>query len=178
MIRFKDYNPVSEAIQYHADKQIPLSENVFRMGSEKYFNVFTEARQLWKDGKIEVDELSEWFLRETQLGEFATYAGEEVPLDMPMMEEEEKQELNKPKRGGSKKFYVYVKNQKGNVVKVEWGDTSGLSVKMNDPDARKSFAARHNCSEKKDKTKPGYWACNTPKYAGQLGLKGGGNFFW
>lgn len=182
MIRFKEFSAVSESVKYHADNQIPLSENVFRMGSDKYFEVFKEARILHQEGKIEVDELSEWFLTETELGEFGVYGEEEVPLDMPMLDESEYQgkdvELNKPSRGGSKKFFVYVKNQKGNVVKVEWGDTSGLSVKMNDPDARKSFAARHNCSEKKDKTKPGYWACNTPKYAGQLGLKGGGSFFW
>jgi hypothetical protein len=87
-------------------------------------------------------------------------------------------ELNEPKRGGSKKFYVYVKNEKGNVVKIEFGDTSGLSAKINDPEARASFAARHNCAEKKDKTSAGYWSCRLPYYAKQLGLSGGGNFFW
>jgi hypothetical protein len=73
---------------------------------------------------------------------------------------------------------VYVKNDKGNVIKVEFGDTSGLKAKINDPAARKSFAARHQCHLKKDKTKPGYWSCNLPRYASQLGLKGGGSFFW
>jgi len=71
-----------------------------------------------------------------------------------------------------------VKNDKGNVIKVEFGDTTGLTAKINDPDARKSFVARHKCDQKKDKTKPGYWACRLPMYAKALGLKGGGNFFW
>ena len=87
-------------------------------------------------------------------------------------------DLNKPKRGGSKKYYVYVKNDKGNVIKVEFGDDGGMTAKINDPEARKSFAARHNCDTKKDKTKAGYWSCNLPRYAKQLGLSGGGNYFW
>lgn len=111
--------------------------------------------------------------------DFGLFEGVRVPLEAPMVNEEnEDKPLNKPKRGGSKKFYVYVKNDKGNVVKVEWGDTSGLDVNYSDEKARASFAARHKCSEKKDKTKPGYWACNTPRYASQLGLKGGGDFYW
>jgi hypothetical protein len=90
----------------------------------------------------------------------------------------EKKPLNKPKRGGPKKFYVYVKTDSGNIKKVTWGDTTGLSTKINDKEARKSFAARHKCSQQKDKTKASYWACNTPRYAKQLGLSGGGNFYW
>ena len=53
MIRFKEFSAVSESVKYHADNMIPLSENVFRMGSEKYFEVFKEARALYKEGKIE-----------------------------------------------------------------------------------------------------------------------------
>ena len=55
---------------------------------------------------------------------------------------------------------------------------TGLKIKLDDKAARKSFAARHKCDQKTDKTKPGYWACNMPRYAKQLGLSGGGNFFW
>jgi hypothetical protein len=114
---------------------------------------------------------------ESDIGEQALYEGELVPLDHPLIEETQP-ELNKPKRGGNKKFFVYVKNDKGNVIKVEFGDTSGLNAKINDPKARASFAARHKCSTKKDKTKPGYWACRLPSFARELGLKGGGAFFW
>ena len=75
-----------------------------------------------------------------------------------------KVELNKPKRGGSKKFYVYVKNPKtGNIKKVEWG-ARGMSVGISDPKRRKSFAARHRCHLTKDKTTASYWACRTGRY--------------
>lgn len=87
--------------------------------------------------------------------------------------------LNKPKRGGPKKFYVYVKNPKsGNIKKVNFGDSGNLSVKINQPGARSSFAARHQCDKKKDKTKPGYWACNIGRYWKSLG--GSRNFsgYW
>lgn len=86
--------------------------------------------------------------------------------------------LNKPKRGGPKKFYVYVKNKKGNVVKVNFGGTTGLDVKIDEPGARASFAARHKCAQKKDKTKPGYWACNIGRYWKSLGGKRNFSGYW
>jgi len=67
-------------------------------------------------------------------------------------------ELNNPTRGDVKKYKVYVKNDKGNVVKVEFGDPN-MSIKRDDPKARKAFRARHNCDQKKDKTTAGYWSC-------------------
>ena len=66
--------------------------------------------------------------------------------------------LNNPTRGDVKKYKVYVKNDKGNVVKVEFGDPN-MSIKRDDPEARKNFRARHNCDQKKDKTTAGYWSC-------------------
>jgi len=87
--------------------------------------------------------------------------------------------LGKPKRGGSKKFYVYVMNPKTKKVKkVSFGDTSGLSAKINNPKARKAFADRHDCKNKKDKTKAGYWSCRLPRYASLLGLKGSYSGYW
>ena len=74
-------------------------------------------------------------------------------------------------------FYVFVRDG-DKIKKVTWGDTTGLSVKMNNPEARKSFAARHRCDQQKDKTKAAYWACNLPRYAKSLGMSGGGNFYW
>ena len=70
-----------------------------------------------------------------------------------------KVKLNDPIRGGSKKFYVYVKNAKGNIIKVSFGDTTGLSIKRDDPARRKSFRARHRCDTAKDKTSARYWSC-------------------
>ena len=87
---------------------------------------------------------------------------EEKYQDLEITEAEyqgKKVKLNDPIRGGSKKFYVYVKNEKGNVVKVSFGDTTGLSIKRDDPERRKSFRARHKCDQKKDKTTAGYWSC-------------------
>jgi len=84
-----------------------------------------------------------------------------------------KVKLNSPKRGGSKKFYVYVKNPKtGRVKKISWGDTTGLSVKAKDPGRVKSFVARHKCKQANDKTTARYWSCRTPRYK-SLGVKGG-----
>ena len=67
-------------------------------------------------------------------------------------------ELNNPTRGDVKKYKVYVKNDKGNVVKVEFGDPN-MSIKRDDPERRKNFRARHNCDQKEDKTTAGYWSC-------------------
>ena len=69
-----------------------------------------------------------------------------------------KVKLNKPIQGDVKKFKVYVKNSKGNVVKVNFGQ-KGMVIKKDNPEARKSFRARHKCDQKKDKTTAGYWSC-------------------
>ena len=78
-------------------------------------------------------------------------------------------ELNSPKRGGTRKFYVYVKNDKGNVVKVAFGDPNA-TIKNDDPKAAASFQARHRCAQQKDKTSAAYWSCNVARYAKSLGL--------
>ena len=76
--------------------------------------------------------------------------------------------LNKPTRGDVKKFKVYVKNDKGNVVKVNFGHggTSAkakgektMKIRKSNPKARKSFRARHNCDNAGPKTKARYWSC-------------------
>jgi hypothetical protein len=91
--------------------------------------------------------------------------GKEVPNCVPVNEnineaeyQGEKVKLNKPMKGDVMKFKVYVKNDKGNVVKVNFGDKD-MEIRRDDPEARKSFRARHKCDEKKDKTTAGYWSC-------------------
>jgi len=69
-----------------------------------------------------------------------------------------KVKLNDPIRGGSKKFYVYVKDG-DKVKKVSFGDTTGLSIKRDDPARRRNFRARHNCDNPGPKTKARYWSC-------------------
>ena len=97
------------------------------------------------------------------------------------LEEEKKQPaLGKPKRGGSKKFYVYVKDPKTKrIKKVSFGMAGGgLRAKLNNPKARKAFSARHNCPQKKDRTKASYWSCRLPRYAKLLGFKTTFSGFW
>ena len=97
--------------------------------------------------------------------EEAKYQGKEVAL-------------NKPKRGGAKAYYVYTRNPKtGKIIKVSFG-SGGLKAKINNPEARRNFAARHNCAQKKDKTKAGYWSCRLPRYASLLGLKSSFGGYW
>ena len=71
-----------------------------------------------------------------------------------------KVKLNDPSRSndGKKKFYVYVKNEKGNIVKVGFGDPN-MEIKRADPARRKSFRARHGCDNPGPKWKARYWSC-------------------
>jgi hypothetical protein len=167
----------SESIKYHLDNNKPITENIFRPGSEAFYNVIREARQLFDAGKINLCDIDKEIYESTDIGKFAYFNGELVPLDLPMENVIELNEaeykgkevkLNHPMRnsGGGKKYYVYVRNPKtGNVKKISFGDVhGGLTAKVSNPEARKSFAARHKCSTKKDKTKAGYWACRLTKY--------------
>ena len=298
----KEKTVISEELQYHIDNSLSLTENVFRYGSPKYFDVINEARKLYSEGYHQWSE-EEVELLESDRGRFFNYKGERLPFDFPMVNEQafswdgtyaneideqgadtsrSKDEdkitlqdileltkdikiinfptkklanivlnwndnpeeierisqveissqypilimvdendiiqwildgnhraqkalksnsetipaklikpsnlnpkskkifglseseykgkdvsLNKPKSGGPKKWYVYVKNPKtGKVIKVSYGSPV-MTAKWNDPGARKSFAARHRCHMKKDKTKAGYWACRAHKDFGK-----------
>tara|TARA_Y100001933_G_C19013175_1_gene569862 strand:- start:1635 stop:2228 length:594 start_codon:yes stop_codon:yes gene_type:complete len=175
---------ISKHLEYHLENHSTLVEGVFRYGSDSYLDLFEEARTLHAEGKIELSEIDKHLIENTDIGKWGKYKDMIVPLDCPFqIHEAEYQgkevELNKPKRGGDKKFYVYVKDPKtGNIRKISFGDTTGLSVKFKDPERRKAFADRHNCSTKKDRTKAGYWSCNLPKYAKQLGMGDNMNTFW
>ena len=85
---------------------------------------------------------------------------EEITQEAWAAEEKKGKTLNKPFRtsGGPKKFSVYVKNENGNVVKVNFGDPN-MEIKRDDPARRKSFRARHNCDNPGPKTKAKYWSC-------------------
>mgnify|MGYP003143798113 CR=1 FL=1 len=278
---------VSENLQYHIDKNIPLMENVFRIGSDAHLSMIKEARKLYSRGVLDLCEEDEG-LMETHIGEFDLYENEIVPLDLPMLEEnyspefkigdfvqpiegatsylfsyndndinnkrilskyvgqiedvyinkpenlemkdgeylysvanlnnseihsafgfkesalelisdptdyiksltsldeakkkkkKEKKDppIGKPKRGGSKAYYVYVRSPKTKKVKKVSFGSGGLRAKIRNPKARKAFAARHNCKNKKDRTTAGYWSCNLPRYASQLGLGANMNTFW
>ena len=97
------------------------------------------------------------------------------------LEEEKKQPaLGEPKRGGSKKFYVYVKDPKTKrIKKVSFGMAGGgLRAKLNNSKARSAFSKRHNCPQKKDRTKASYWSCRLPRYSKLLGFKTTFSGYW
>jgi hypothetical protein len=254
---------LSEGLKYHIDNKKPLTEHVYRAGSNAYFNLWAEARSLYTRGILDFsgDDLS--ILTETNLGEFGVYEGKKVPLDFIMEEIEEelpntytgndnilytktKERINpdgkvianykltwrghdidpggrnfksfkelkdfavnyilsnqlynqlryekpieeakksekkdppigKPKRGGAKKFYVYVRDPKTKRIKKVSFGAQGMSAKINNPKARAAFSKRHNCPQKNDKTKASYWSCRLPSYAKQLGLKSNFSGFW
>ena len=176
---------LSENLRYHVVNQLPLTENTFRYGSESFLNLWAEARSLYLREIIHVNDDDKEILEETDLGNYGLYEGVQVPLDLLLLENEELEEadkkknppIGKPKRGGSKKFYVYVRD-KGKIKKVSFGDTSGLSAKISNPKARQAFAKRHDCANKKDRTKASYWSCRLPRYAKLLGLKSSFSGFW
>jgi hypothetical protein len=177
---------VTENMSYHINNKKPLIENTFRYGSEAFLDLWAEARYLYSRDAIHLSGEDKKIITETNLGDYGLYEGQQVPLDMPMIDESEYQgkkvQLNKPKRGGSKKFYVYVRDPKTKKVKkVSFGAAGGgqnLAVKIRDPKARKAFASRQQCDKKKDRTKPGYWSCNLPRYAKILGLKSSFSGYW
>ena len=180
----KESVEVSEELQYHIDNGITLTNNVFRMYSEKYFNLVNEVRELWNEGKIGLNE-EDTLMVESDLGKKVKIGKNYIYLDAPYVYETETEEdilteaehrgkkvnIGKPFRtpGGPKKFAVYVKSKSGGVKKVTFGDPK-LKVKNANKKAAKSFRARHKCSEKKDRTTAGYWSCSIGRYAKQLGL--------
>ena len=183
MIKLKDIiheAQVSRELWYHIKNNISLEECVFRYGSPKYFTLINEARMLSYEEDIEFDNQTRALL-ETDLGKFGTYKGEEVALDFPMINQEVLEEkkkakkkktppLGKPKRGGPKAYYVYVRDPKTKRIKKVTFGSGGLRAKINNPKARKAFAARHKCSQAKDRTTARYWSCRLPRYAKQLGI--------
>jgi len=180
----KENCEISKNLKYHIDNKLSLTDNVFRVYSENYFNLVNEVRNLWKEGKIGLNE-EDILMVESSLGEKVKVNGEIVYLDAPYILEYETEEdilaeakhrgknvkLGKPFRtpGGPKKFAVYVKSKNGNVKKVTFGDPK-LKVRNRNKGAAKSFRARHKCDQKKDRTTAGYWSCSVGRYAKQLGL--------
>ena len=172
---FNNFSVISEKLKYHLDNNKPIVENLFRPGSDSFFNLIKEARSHFDKGEVVLNGVDKILFEQTEIGKFDYFEGELVALDLPLETPEELNEaeykgkdveLNKPKRGGSKKYHVYVKNPKtGKVKKIAFGDVhGGLTAKVSNPKARKAFAARHNCKDKKDKTKAGYWACRINRF--------------
>jgi hypothetical protein len=180
----KENTDISDSLRYHIDNGMSLTDNIFRVYSESYFDLVNEVRELYNKGKIDLNE-EDRLMVESDLGKKVKIGKEYIYLDAPYVYETETEEdilaeakhhgknvnLGKPFRtpGGPKKFAVYVKSKTGGIKKVTFGDP-GLRVKNSNKKAAKSFRARHKCSQKKDRTTAGYWSCNVGRYAKQLGL--------
>ena len=245
----------SPGLMFHQQHNKPLSECIFRIGSEAYVDFYAEARELFNEGVLKVNELDRDLIRNTDIGEYGIFEGEKVALDIPFINEDMGYDLNdllavksdlkkkgfnvkvgypteidpkiqiqhidgdiddlqstlnqmfgdnyrivfdtnqrmfeakakkkkkdpplgKPKRGGSKAYYVYVRDPKTKRIKKVSFGSGGLRAKINNPKARRAFAARHKCSQKNDRTKASYWSCRLPRYAKALGLGANKNTFW
>ena len=79
---------MTENMQYHVQNQLPLTENTFRYGSKAFLDLWSEARYLYVRDAINVNELDQEILAETNLGEYGIFEGEKVPLDLPILLED------------------------------------------------------------------------------------------
>ena len=163
---------VSEGLRYHLDNQIPLFENIYRYGSDNYFNLINEVKKLYSENKIDLSPKDIDLITEFNV-EKGIYEGKEVWLNAPFevveLNEAEyrgrKVSLNSPKKSGSEN-YVFVTGclkDKNKVKKLKYG--SAMRDKLKDPDRRNAYSARHGCEglSLKDKCTKKYWACRKPK---------------
>jgi hypothetical protein len=178
---------ISSNLKYHLDNKLTLEENIFRIYSEGYFKLVNEVRGLYNDDAIELND-DDVDIIESDLGLKAIYEGIEVYLDAPIELDEDEYinevkhrgrtvHLNRPFRtpGGPKKFAVYVRGKNGNIKKVTFGDPK-MRIRASSKARRKSFRARHKCSQKKDRTTAGYWSCRSHRIK-SLGTKSKGKYW-
>ena len=129
---FKYVNPKTGEITYYTRKGLHRKDGVTLVYKGRASQGFFDEN--WSE---------EW----TEYSEALEYQGRKVTLNKPFLTPD-----------GPKKRSVYVKNDKGNVVKVNFGDPN-MRIKKNDPARRKSFRARHNCDNPGPKWKARYWSC-------------------
>jgi hypothetical protein len=190
---------LEEAVSYHIENKISFTENVFRPGSEMFFEMISEAKKLYKEGKYTPTDEYEVDMLNSDIGEIAEYEGQAVVLDYPIEEGLEECWTGYTQRGMKKKGNKMVPNcvpvneaddptggkgigkpfrsNGGGAVYVRVGDgvrkinfsQSGMTKKFNDPAATRSFVARHHCLSNKDKTSRSYWACRWPRFFSNSG---------
>ena len=179
---FSSFNTqkISENLSYHLSNGFGLFESVFRIESDSWLELVNEARDLFNKGEIGLTEDEIWLIG-TDVGKRGIYEGKEVLLDIPFWIEESideaeyrgrKVNLNRPFRtpSGPRKFGVYTKNDKGNIVKVGFGEP-GMRVNNSDPKKARSFQKRMRCDQPGPKWKAKYWSCNVARYRKLLGIK-------
>ena len=169
---------LSEGMRYHLNEGLTLEDNVYRPGTQEFFDLFIECRALYRAGLYEATD-AEADLLDSEIGTWAHFEGKMVPLDFPMWDEginEAKfkgREVQLGVKGAKKsggRAHVYVRDPKtGKVKKISFG--SGMPDAMGDSPKhkarRKSFAARHGCAKNKDRMSASYWACRSTKMFGR-----------
>ena len=179
---------LSEGLLYHVSRGISLEDPVWRPGTPEFFDLFREAKTLYREGGYIPTE-SEQDILESDIGEWALYEGMRVPLDFPMWDDNEMNEgaennflpeakykgrevtlgAKGAKRSGGR-AHVYVRDpDTGKVKRISFG--SGAPDAMGDSEShrkrRKSFGNRHRCSQNKNKLSASYWACRATKMFGR-----------
>jgi hypothetical protein len=190
---------LEEAVSYHLENKISFTENVFRPGSEMFFDMISEAKRLYKEGSYEPKDDWERDMLNSDIGEIAEFEGQQVVLDYPVQEGLEECWKGYTQRGMKKKGDKMVPNcvpvneaddpTKGKGIGKPWqeggggavyvrvGDgvrkvsfsKSGMKKKYMDPAATRSFVARHRCLTNTDKTSASYWACRWPRFFSNSG---------
>jgi len=167
---------ISEELKYHLSKKIPLSENKFKINSKSFINLINEVRRLYNKGLIGLNKNDRNIVESDLARKVLLENGQVVYLEIPIEDQNflseaeyqgRKVQLGKIMQGDVKKSKVYVKNDKGKVVKVNFGfggksaHGKRMVIKKNNPARRKSFRARMNCDNPGPKWKARYWACRT-----------------
>ena len=165
---------VSDGLKYHLLKKIPLSENKFKINSKSFINLINEVRRLYNKGLIGLNKNDRNIVESDLARKVLLENGQVVYLEIPIEDQNflseaeyqgRKVQLGKIMQGDVKKSKVYVKNDKGKVVKVNFGfggksaHGKRMVIKKNNPARRKSFRARMNCDNPGPRWKARYWAC-------------------
>lgn len=158
---------ISEALSYHITMRKPLINSVYKVGTPSYDKLIEEAYQLYMNGDLDLSDDDLTLMEELEFGptEETNYVADDLLNEAEY--QGRKVQLGKIMQGDIKKFKVFVKNDKGKVVKVNFGfggkSAKGkrMVIKKNNPERRKSFRARMNCDNPGPRWKARYWACRT-----------------
>ena len=171
---FSNYINDYEGGNMNNEKMIRKNKELIRMDLIHFIQIYLEESDDINESKLDMNiesiikkVLVEEFMNDEFLYEDIYGSVEEVNLLQEAEYQGRKVQLGKIMQGDIKKFKVYVKNDKGKVVKVNFGfggkSAKGkrMVIKKNNPERRRSFRARHNCDNPGPRWKPRYWACRT-----------------
>lgn len=167
---------VSKELEYILENNFSLVNNNLKKYSRIFIDILNEVRDLYDFNLIALNESDTKLINSDFGRRIILENGSSVYLEVPVLDQSylneaeyqgRKVQLGKIMQGDIKKFKVYVKNDKGKVVKVNFGfggkSAKGkrMVIKKNNPQRRKSFRARHNCDNPGPRWKARYWACRT-----------------